>query len=805
MRFISSGMLRLIAVSVICLSVIPGINAAEPSGYYKTCLNLKDEALIKALNELVGPHNDVGYSGLWELYGKSDVRDNGTIWDIYSDIEWTFKKDQCGSYTVFGECYNREHSFPKSWFNDKAPMYSDAFHIYPTDGKVNGQRASYPYGECANGTSVASNGKNKPLGKLGSSTYPGYTGIVFEPDDMYKGDIARSYFYMATAYHDQIAGFSSPILDGNAFPAYKQWFIEMLLKWHRQDPVSEKEIKRNEAIYAAQNNRNPFIDHPELAEFLWGDKKGERWQGQAEAKPIVNYPANGSTVELGACAVGLPRQFDLNIKASCLTQNLRLSVSGAFTVSPSVLTLDDVCDDNGDVVTVTVTAPAAGVNTGLLTMTSGDLTSTVTLSATAYEGIPLEAPAAVTDCSFEVRWVNVGDHLDGGKYTLDVATAGKSVDGYPRSVDAAAQTYTVDGLTPSTTYIYRLSSAKMRSVDATVTTAAPIPSITFYFEGEPYIVAQPGEPSAPFEVNFDAENISGNITFSVSAPFELSASGTQWSNTLVLSADEERLFIRVNSAEKGMFETFLVAQAGDNRFDDLLFAANVGDDHGFVEDFDNPQPEDNKLDSYDGNKTYFGKHANWQLVNAGMWGTEGIDQTKAIRFGKTATSSIAMITDKSHGVATVTAYMAAWSASEKAEVELMVSDDNGATWTSAGKAAVDVAEYRPYTFTVNKPGDIRLKIQQTAGARMLVDNIEAGDYSSAGVTDSEFASWQAYGHNGMLTIITADTSADIYVYALDGLTVYSAPGRSDATFTVSLTSGIYIVAVGNASRRVMVK
>ena len=122
----------------------------------------------------MGPHTNVGYKGLWDVYGSSDIDENGKIWDMYSTKRWTFRKEQCGSgYTKVGDCYNREHSLPKSWFNDASPMYSDAFHIYPTDGKVNGQRSNHPYGECANGSSVAAANGVKPLGKLGASTFPG--------------------------------------------------------------------------------------------------------------------------------------------------------------------------------------------------------------------------------------------------------------------------------------------------------------------------------------------------------------------------------------------------------------------------------------------------------------------------------------------------------------------------------------------------------------------------------------------------------------------------------------------------------
>lgn len=179
---------------------------AAPSDYYKSCEGKKAADLLSALCKVVGPHTNVGYKGLWDVYGSSDIDENGKIWDMYSTKRWTFRKEQCGSgYTKVGDCYNREHSLPKSWFNDASPMYSDAFHIYPTDGKVNGQRSNHPYGECANGSSVAAANGVKPLGKLGASTFPGYSGTVFEPVDEYKGDFARSYFYMAAAYNDRIA------------------------------------------------------------------------------------------------------------------------------------------------------------------------------------------------------------------------------------------------------------------------------------------------------------------------------------------------------------------------------------------------------------------------------------------------------------------------------------------------------------------------------------------------------------------------------------------------------------------------
>ncbi len=185
--------------------------AAEPENFYSSCEGKSGKELLHALNAVVGPHTNVGYDGLWNVYKTSDVRADGSLWDIYSTKRWPSDFTRCGNYAVIGDCVNREHSFPKSWFGgDKnSPMYADAYHLYPTDGKVNGLRSNYPYGECANGTTERPVGEVKALGKKGKSTFPGYSDIVFEPDDEYKGDLARSYFYMAAAYNDKIAGWNS--------------------------------------------------------------------------------------------------------------------------------------------------------------------------------------------------------------------------------------------------------------------------------------------------------------------------------------------------------------------------------------------------------------------------------------------------------------------------------------------------------------------------------------------------------------------------------------------------------------------
>ena len=246
------------------------IKAQPPVGYYNSAIGLTGAPLKTALYNIIKGHTVQSYP-LWEWYDNTDLRTDGKIWDIYTDnCIFTYSTDQCGSYSNICDCYNNEHSCSKSWFGDVSPMNSDIFHIYPTDGKVNGMRSNYPYGESTNGTVYGNS-------KLGNCTYPGYTGTVFEPSDEYKGDLARTYFYMVTRYENIVAGWETDdpngdaMLDGTSFPCFEPWALSLLLKWNTQDTVSQKEINRNNAIYTTvQHNRNPYIDHPEWVTSIWG-------------------------------------------------------------------------------------------------------------------------------------------------------------------------------------------------------------------------------------------------------------------------------------------------------------------------------------------------------------------------------------------------------------------------------------------------------------------------------------------------------------------------------------------------------
>jgi len=246
--------------------------AQIPNGYYNTATGLTGAPLKTALYNIIKGHTERTYANLWTDFQLTDKKANGKVWDMYSDIpggippyEYTFVSNQCGNYSSEGDCYNREHSFPKSWFNDGTPMYTDLFHIVPTDGKVNGERSNDPFGKVNSPSWTSQNGS-----KVGPNVYPGYTGTVFEPIDSFKGDFARNYFYMVTRYENLISGWVTDMLDNSTYPAFTVWAKNMLIEWNNLDPVSTKEINRNNAVYGIQHNRNPYIDHPEYVSLVWG-------------------------------------------------------------------------------------------------------------------------------------------------------------------------------------------------------------------------------------------------------------------------------------------------------------------------------------------------------------------------------------------------------------------------------------------------------------------------------------------------------------------------------------------------------
>ena len=377
--------------------------AQAPTGYYSTATGT-GYTLKTQLYNIIKDHTVIDYAGLYVTYQTSDIDNffekDGSVLDMYSEnpagtdpYNYSIAATQrCGNYTNEGDCYNREHIIPQSVFNELSPMVSDAHFITPTDGKINGIRSNYPHSVVVTPSQTTLNGS-----KLGTSTTAGYSGLVFEPIDEFKGDIARMYFYFATRYENTVAGYNYAMFNNTSNQVFTTAFLNQLLAWHNQDPVSAREIARNNAIYARQNNRNPFIDNPNYVTEIW---KAGTVDTEAPTAPtnlvVTETTTNSATLTWTASTdnVGVT-SYDVYVNGT-----LKTSVTGVTTTITGLAAetaytfyiIARDADRNSSVASASVTgttkAPAAG---------------TTACASENFENIPANATSYATR-----TWTNGG-------------------------------------------------------------------------------------------------------------------------------------------------------------------------------------------------------------------------------------------------------------------------------------------------------------------------------------------------------------------------------------------------------------
>ncbi|CAM4025309.1 endonuclease [Flavobacterium branchiophilum] len=298
--------------------------AQIPANYYNnatgTGYTLKTQLFNTINNNTNSASSSANYGGLWTLYTENAFRDlyyenDNSLLDVYSEkptgpdsYSYTGTSQQCGNYNSEGDCYNREHTVPQSYFGGSGsyPMYSDAHFVLPSDGKVNAQRNDFPYGKVNVATWTSTNG-SKLGSNLNSGYSAGYTSTVFEPIDEFKGDVARCLLYFVTRYQDQLSNFYSNststakvMFDGSSNHSFSNTFLNILLTWHASDPVSNYEIAKNNAVYTFQGNRNPFIDHPEWVQSIWGSPLKISDFDSLENIVVYPNPTNNKTIYINS-------------------------------------------------------------------------------------------------------------------------------------------------------------------------------------------------------------------------------------------------------------------------------------------------------------------------------------------------------------------------------------------------------------------------------------------------------------------------------------------------------------------------
>lgn len=440
--------------------------AQIPAGYYSTATGT-GYTLKTQLYNIIKGHVDNGYAGLYTTYQTSDVdnfyENDGSVLDMYSEkptgtdpYNYSLGTTQrCGTYSVEGDCYNREHIIPQSTFGSAAPMVSDAHFITPTDGKVNGQRSNYPHGMVASPTWTSLNG-----GKLGASTTAGYSGTVFEPIDEFKGDIARMYFYFATRYETTVSGYTYAMFNGTSNQVFTTAFLNMLLTWNAQDPVNAREIARNNAIYGTQNNRNPYIDHPEYVQAVWNPSADSQAPTAPTSLAVTASTSNSvslswvaSTDNIGVTGYDVYMNNTLKTTVTGLSTTITgLTASTAYSfyvkakdaaANSSVASTIVNATTTGTTDTVAPTAPASLIASGT-TSTTTNLSWTDATDNTAvtgydvYQGATLKATVttttyavtgltASTAYSFSVKAKDAAGNVSASSNVVNVTTSATSI------------------------------------------------------------------------------------------------------------------------------------------------------------------------------------------------------------------------------------------------------------------------------------------------------------------------------------------------------------------------------------------
>lgn len=498
-------MKKLVFLSLISLAGLgaSGADRVIPTGYYNSIDGLSGADLKTAVYKVIYPHTEVSYSGLPSNFEKTDVYPQSRRWwDMYSDIPL---------YAPSFKGLNREHSFPKSWWGGLTdiPAYVDLNHLYPSESAANQAKSNYPLGTVDRSKTPKFDNGITTVGIPVTGQGGGAT-LVFEPDDEYKGDFARTYFYMATCYQNLTWRYTYMVMN-STYPTLNNWSRELLLKWAREDHVSQKEIDRNEAVYKIQNNRNPFIDFPELAEYIWGDRVGEPFLlsehidgGYTPAgSPTLITPVQDMTLDFGEVAIGNSASAKLHVKGENMKEGQTLTLTiydrPGVTEDADKFTMDGkqtikltplaVNKPDGVWVNIQYTPSEIGEHETRMVISGGGISGSIGigLRGECLERPVLTAPRAlaatdITETSYTANWEPGSDNEVIDYYIVNRTIYGEG-GGSTQQIDAEDTSLAINDFSGSESYTVQAVRLGIVSEPSNSIIVSP-GSITGVYQGE---------------------------------------------------------------------------------------------------------------------------------------------------------------------------------------------------------------------------------------------------------------------------------------------------------------------------------
>lgn len=796
--------MRKFTLHLLALALFLGISsqlfAQIPSGYYSVAEGKKMAELKTALYNIIKDPKVLNYGSgngaTWSGFAKTDIRpEDGTVWDMYSNNHVKM------TGLVAAPGMNIEHSFAQSWWNNSSmPLRRDIHHLNPSDTKANSAKGSFPMA-IVDGSTKYDNGVIK-VGK--SSSRPGETIDAWEPADEYKGDFARQYMYVVTCYEnysDMWTGNSVNQLDNNTYPVFEEWTYKMLLDWCRKDPVSDKEKKRNEEVYKIQGNRNPYIDYPDLAEYVWGAKTETPWHSIEVTTPTLYSPIDKSTIDFGATAINGTIKKEVSISAQNLTGDLTLAITGnGFTTSTTTITKEQAT--KGLVVTIEYASATASASKGQLTINGGGISATIALTAEAVDGIPAQAAEYVTSTSFLAKWTNIGI---ADNYEFSLYDANKTlIADYPKSVLASIQEYQATGLTPETTYFYKVTVGSLSSKMVEVKTAIAVPTIAAQLlDDELEFITLPNETSKAKSVSVKTEFLKNAMTATVEEPFELSIDKEHWVKSLNLGTENCTFSIRMAASALGEYKSTLVISTPDvEENEELAVSGSSEVSRPFFEDFEKGSKNDYKtalavdcsMSTWVFDKSMLGNQSD--LKNG----------LQSVRLGKDTDSGIYMNSDRLNGAKDISFYTGTFPGKDViTTLQLSYSIDGGNKWEVIEENVPVSKTFTKYTYPVNIDKPIRFKICKTKGtSRVNIDDVAIVDYrSSTGIESAQKTSFSCYSNNGKLNI-NSDEELNLRIINISGQVIFNNI-LSAGCNTLSLPNGFYFLVANGSTQKIIIK
>ena len=723
----------LFLIIVLCSSLL----AQEQ--YYRKAEGLRGTQLKEALHDLIQPSYVLAYGGgvgkTWTGFWYTDQMENMQVRDRYSNVVRYLNPDMSAVSNM-----NIEHIWANSWWGHiKNNAYCDLFNLYPADATANGRKSNNPIG-IVDGTVSYTNGVTK-VGK--SSSYRADSLITaWEPADQWKGDFARTYFYMATCYSHMTSLWTTTegllTVDPNSPLLMRPWVYNLMLEWAEADPLDEIEQQRCDAIYEIQGNRNPFVDYPELCYYIWGNKSDEQFYCSEEHGAEIFVPAASEEIDFGLHPLSRPFSAKVQVRGRGLNEGASLAVTDEyFTLGKASLSANDIHE--GTDVSVSVSPTEEGTYTTMLLLEGSGYVQQTPLTVSFVDGIPAypatDIVCAVSSRRFNANWMN---YQPDATYTLDVYT--KDANGQPKAFGTYTTTdttYQVKNVLANTTYYYKVSiiedgqpTINSNEVKVEMPEVAPVFSVS---TEDIAFTATPGKPSAPAQVSVTAMAVPKYVMeVSTSAPFEISSDGETWSQELTLKGQNVSFFVRFGGGiEEGDYEGEVIVSTEGMDDKVISVSCNVDATKSFFEDF-----ETGTKGGYAAAEVTCNA-ATWEMSNALLAGDDNALDKKCVRMkgyvktGSTITTPahIMMTTDKVNGCDSLWFYAGSYGNDTGVKMTVSYSIDAGNTWTNV-VTSLPVGEMKRYGYKINMDGNIRLKFESenTGNKRVNIDNVQMSDW-----------------------------------------------------------------------------